>query len=200
MREVLRAWDSGRGVAVGVLVLLGATPAIGQTAREVEDVFWGDVVCERELEVRAYLKMYPDGAYVSEAWTCLGRGLGLARLERVAVQRGLGGGGAGAGAGGQAVRGAGDEDATGDSGVAGGEGDGGDGVSESGAGGHTDRDGAGGGRAATGGGGTGRTGGGGDIPSRADVPGCLAVGGRGAEDGGGAGGGVSDGVCIGAGL
>ena len=32
MRELLRTWDSGRGVAVGVLVLLGAAPAMGQTA------------------------------------------------------------------------------------------------------------------------------------------------------------------------
>ena len=28
----------------GLFVLLGAAPAMGQTAREVEDVFWGDVV------------------------------------------------------------------------------------------------------------------------------------------------------------
>ena len=89
MREVLRAWDSGRGVAVGVLVLLGAAPAMGQTAREVEDVFWRDVVCERELEVRAYLKTYPDGAYVNEAWACLEQGLGLTRAERIRVQEGL---------------------------------------------------------------------------------------------------------------
>ena len=74
---------------VGLVVLLSAAPAMGQTAREVEDVFWGDVVCARELEVRAYLKAYPDGAYVSEAWACLEQGLGLTRLERVAVQRGL---------------------------------------------------------------------------------------------------------------
>lgn len=32
MRELLRAWDSGRGRAVGMLVLLGAAPAMGQTA------------------------------------------------------------------------------------------------------------------------------------------------------------------------
>ena len=73
----------------GLFVLLGAASAMGQTAREVEDVFWRDVVCDRELEVRAYLKAYPDGAYVSEAWACLEQGLGLTRLERVAVQRGL---------------------------------------------------------------------------------------------------------------
>ena len=36
MREFLRAWDPGRGVAVGLLVLLGAAPAMGQTAREAE--------------------------------------------------------------------------------------------------------------------------------------------------------------------
>ena len=73
----------------GLVVLLGAAPAVGQTEREVEDVFWQSVVCERELEVRAYLEAYPDGVYVSEAWACLEQGLGLTRLERVAVQRGL---------------------------------------------------------------------------------------------------------------
>ena len=78
------------GIATaGLFVLLWAAPVAGQTAREVEDVFWRDVVCERELEVRAYLETYPDGAYVSEARTCLERRLGLTRTERVAVQRGL---------------------------------------------------------------------------------------------------------------
>ena len=75
--------------AAGLFVLLWMAPAAGQTAREVEDVFWRDVVCERELEVRAYLETYPDGAYVSEARACLEQGLGLTRTERVAVQRGL---------------------------------------------------------------------------------------------------------------
>ena len=75
--------------AAGLFVLLWTAPAAGQTAREVEDVFWRDVVCERELEVQAYLETYPDGAYVSEARACLERGLGLTRMERVAVQRGL---------------------------------------------------------------------------------------------------------------
>ena len=89
MREFLRAWDSGRNVAVGLGILLWAAPALGQTAREVEDVFWRDVVCERELEVRAYLKAYPNGAYVSEAWACLEQGLGLTRAERIRVQEGL---------------------------------------------------------------------------------------------------------------
>ena len=73
----------------GLVVLLSAVPSMGQTEREVEDVFWQSVVCERELEVRAYLDAYPDGVYVSEAWACLEQGLGLTRLERVAVQRGL---------------------------------------------------------------------------------------------------------------
>ena len=76
-------------VTAGLFVLLWAAPAAGQTARDVEDVFWRDVVCERELEVRAYLETYPDGAYVSEARACLEQGLGLTRMERVAVQRGL---------------------------------------------------------------------------------------------------------------
>ena len=73
----------------GLFVLLSAAPAMGQTEREVEDVFWQSVVCERELEVRAYLEAYPNGVYVSEAWACLEQGFGLTRLERVAVQRGL---------------------------------------------------------------------------------------------------------------
>ena len=89
MREFLRAWDSGRNVAVGLGILLWAAPALGQTAREVEDVFWRDVVCGRELEVRAYLKAYPNGAYVSEAWACLEQGLELTRAERIRVQEGL---------------------------------------------------------------------------------------------------------------
>ena len=89
MREFLWAWDSGRNVAVGLGILLWAAPALGQTAREVEDVFWRDVVCERELEVRAYLKAYPNGAYVSEAWACLEQGLRLTRAERIRVQEGL---------------------------------------------------------------------------------------------------------------
>jgi len=76
-------------VTAGLFVLLWTAPAAGQTAREVEDVFWRDVVCDRELEVRAYLETYPDGAYVSEARACLEQGLGLTRMERVAVQRGL---------------------------------------------------------------------------------------------------------------
>ena len=67
------------GIATaGLFVLLWTAPAAGQTAREVEDVFWRDVVCERELEVRAYLETYPDGAYVSEARACLEQGLGEA--------------------------------------------------------------------------------------------------------------------------
>ncbi len=75
--------------AAGLFVLLWTAPAAGQTAREVEDVFWRDVVCERELEVRAYLKTYPDGVYVSEAWACLEQGLGLTRADRIRVQAGL---------------------------------------------------------------------------------------------------------------
>ena len=78
------------GIATaGLFALLWTAPAAGQTAREVEDVFWRDVVCERELEVRAYLKTYPDGAYVSEARACLEQGLGLTRAERIRVQAGL---------------------------------------------------------------------------------------------------------------
>ena len=149
--------------AAGLFVLLWTVPAAGQTAREVEDVFWRDVVCERELEVRAYLETYPGGAYVSEARACLEQGLGLTRMERVAVQRGLAEVGQEPGPADGLFGGPETKTRRAIRGVAGGEGDGCDGVSEPGAGGHSDRDGAGRGRAATGSG-------------------------------------VSDGVCIGAGL
>ena len=89
MREPRRGWNPGRGAVVGLVVLLGAVPAVGQTEREWEDEFWRSVECGRELEVRAYLKAYPNGAYVSEAWACLEQGLELTRAERIRVQEGL---------------------------------------------------------------------------------------------------------------
>ena len=89
MRGPRRGWNPGRGAAVGLVVLLGAAPAVGQTEREWEDEFWRSVDCGREVEVRAYLKAYPNGAYVSEAWACLEQGLELTRAERIRVQEGL---------------------------------------------------------------------------------------------------------------
>ena len=54
-----------------------------------ETQFWTSVVCEREGEVRVYLRVYPGGAYVNEARACLEQGLGLNRAARVLVQQGL---------------------------------------------------------------------------------------------------------------
>ena len=72
-----------------VLLLLLPGPATGQTEREIEDLFWRSVVCEREVEVRLYLEEFPKGAYEAEAWECLEGQLGLDRAARVLVQRGL---------------------------------------------------------------------------------------------------------------
>ena len=72
-----------------VLPLVMPTVVRGQAGREIEDAFWGSVNCEREDEVQAYLRIYPNGAYVAAARICLEWGLGLDREERVRVQRGL---------------------------------------------------------------------------------------------------------------
>ena len=82
MRRSLVRW-------VLVLLLLLPGPATGQTEREIEDLFWRSVVCEREVEVRLYLEEFPNGVYVAEAWECLEGQLGLDRAARVLVQRGL---------------------------------------------------------------------------------------------------------------
>lgn len=74
----------------GVLVLfLSILPSVlgAQDARET--LFWRSVVCDREAEVRVYLEVYPNGAYVEEAWACPEGQLGLDRAARILVQRGL---------------------------------------------------------------------------------------------------------------
>ena len=53
------------------LFMLMATPVSGQTAQEIEDVFWRSVECESARQVQAYLETYPNGAYVAEAQACL---------------------------------------------------------------------------------------------------------------------------------
>ncbi len=79
-------------------MLVLAAVVQGQTAREIEDVFWREVVCEDERDVQAYLKEYTSGAYVAEARACLAaiaqRVAAEARLDldqqaRIWVQRGL---------------------------------------------------------------------------------------------------------------
>lgn len=72
-----------------VLLLLIPASALGQTATEIEAAFWRSVVCERGPEVKLYLKEYPRGAYVAEAWACLEEQLGLERADRISIQRGL---------------------------------------------------------------------------------------------------------------
>ena len=77
-------------LAACLLALLWAGPAEGQTAEEVEEVFWQSVVCEDAVEMRLYLEEYPGGAYEAAARECLEAGLGLDRAARRLVQRGLG--------------------------------------------------------------------------------------------------------------
>ena len=80
------------------IMLVLAAVAWGQTARELEDIFWQEVVCERAREVEAYLKEYPSGTYVAEARACLAaiarrveaeETLALDRQTIIWVQRGL---------------------------------------------------------------------------------------------------------------
>ncbi len=85
MTETMRRWGAGL-----LLALLWAGPVGGQTAREVEEVFWQSVVCEDAVEMRLYLEEYPGGAYEAAARECLEAGLGLDRAARRLVQRGLG--------------------------------------------------------------------------------------------------------------
>ena len=70
-RVALRARVSVGGCGAVLLLLLLPGAAGGQTARELEGVFWREVRCEEAREVEAYLKKYPDGAYVAEAQACL---------------------------------------------------------------------------------------------------------------------------------
>ena len=84
MTETMRSWGAGL-----LLALLWAGPAGGQTAEEVEEVFWQSVVCEDAVEMRLYLEVYPGGTYEAAARACLEAGLGLDRAARRLVQRGL---------------------------------------------------------------------------------------------------------------
>ena len=74
---------------LGLLLLMQAGPATGQTDEEIEAVFWQSVECKNRLQVQAYLKVYPTGRYVAEAWACLEGQLGLDRATRKLVQQGL---------------------------------------------------------------------------------------------------------------
>ena len=75
--------------SVGLLLLLLAIPASGQTAEEIERVFWQSVECKSRLQVQAYLQEFPEGRYLAEAWSCLEGQLGLDRAARRLVQQGL---------------------------------------------------------------------------------------------------------------
>ena len=59
-----------RWVVVPLLLLVPAS-ATGQTAQEIEGLFWRSVECESARQVQAYLETYPTGAYVAEAQACL---------------------------------------------------------------------------------------------------------------------------------
>ncbi len=74
---------------LGLLLLMQAGPALGQTDAEIEEVFWESVECESVGQVELYLEIYPTGRYVAEAWACLEGQLGLERAARVLVQQGL---------------------------------------------------------------------------------------------------------------
>ena len=78
-----------RWVVFVPLFLLVAAPAGSQTAEETETVFWQSVECESAGQVGAYLEVYPQGAYVAEAWACLEGQVGLDRAARILVQQGL---------------------------------------------------------------------------------------------------------------
>ena len=78
-----------RWVVFVPLFLLVAAPAGSQTAKETETVFWQSVECESAGQVGAYLEVYPQGAYVAEAWACLEGQVGLDRAARILVQQGL---------------------------------------------------------------------------------------------------------------
>ena len=85
----LRGNWPGAGLWGAVLLLLLGLPAPIRGQDATETVFWESVECESKLQVQAYLEVYPSGAYVSEARTCLEQQLGLDRAARVLVQQGL---------------------------------------------------------------------------------------------------------------
>ena len=83
MSRVFVSW-----IVILLLLLLGL-PSRVDAQDATETLFWENVVCEKEGEVRAYLRVYPTGAYVDEARACLEQSLGLDRVARILVQRGL---------------------------------------------------------------------------------------------------------------
>ena len=84
-----RVPDGVRMLVGGVVVALLLLPAGLGAQDATETLFWESVACEKAGEVRAYLRVYPNGAYVEEARACLEQGLGLTRAQRVLVQQGL---------------------------------------------------------------------------------------------------------------
>ena len=82
-------WLRSVAWSLGLLFLMQASPALGQTDEEIEDVFWRSVECKSARQVQAYLEVYPTGRYLAEAWECQEGQLGLDRTERKLVQQGL---------------------------------------------------------------------------------------------------------------
>ncbi len=72
-----------------VLLFLFVLPSPLGAQDEKETVFWESVECESAGQVGAYLEVYPQGAYVAEAWACLEGQVGLDRAARILVQQGL---------------------------------------------------------------------------------------------------------------
>ena len=54
-----------------LLLLLVPASATGQTAQEIEDLFWRSVECQSARQVQAYLQEFPEGRYLAEARACL---------------------------------------------------------------------------------------------------------------------------------
>lgn len=72
--EELRAWRQRICGLVWIAMLLffmQASPVVGQTDEEIEDVFWESVECKSVRQVQAYFEVYPTGRYVAEAHACL---------------------------------------------------------------------------------------------------------------------------------
>ncbi len=72
--EELRAWRQricGLVWTAMLLFFMQASPVVGQTDEEIEQVFWQSVECESARQVQAYLEVYPTGRYVAEAHACL---------------------------------------------------------------------------------------------------------------------------------
>ena len=91
LRASARRVPDGVGMLVqGAVLLMFLALPVGLDAQDAtETQFWTSVVCKREGEVRTYLRVYPNGAYVDEARTCLEQQLNLPRADRILVQRGL---------------------------------------------------------------------------------------------------------------